>query len=114
MQTDPLVHPGRAIDAPFRSADSSRAVDRALELLERSHLSASELRILLAASDDEVPVSALARTLGDRPRQLRRTAARLYARGLIRWRHDVDTKEAVFGITPAGRAMLRPLPQGAG
>lgn len=87
----------------------ARAVDGALELLERSRLSPSELRILLAVRDGEVSVSALAEAFDRRPLQLRRTAARLYARGLLRWRHDAATKEAVFGISPAGRAMVRPL-----
>jgi len=109
MKSDTLVHPGKAFDAPSRPVDRRPRVDRALDLLERSRLSASELRILLATRDGEVSLSALARALGARPRHLRRTAARLYARELLRWRHDAETKEAVFGITPAGRAMVRPL-----
>jgi predicted transcriptional regulator len=84
-----------------------RVVDRALELLERSRLSATELRILLAARGGEVSLPTAARAFGRRPTQLRRSAARLYARGLIRWRDDAETKEPVFGITRAGRDMLR-------
>ena len=114
--------PSRSVDRRLRVArdrpgDSEavatrateRAIDRALELLERSRLSSSELRILLAVRDGEVSVSALAEAFDRRPLQLRRTAARLYGRGLLRWRGDAATKEAVFGITPAGRAMVRPL-----
>ena len=101
---------GRRGDSHARATRArAHAVDRALDLLERSGLSSSELRILLAIRDGEVSVSALAEAFDRRPVQLRRTAARLYARGLLHWRHEGATKEAVFGITPAGRAMVRPL-----
>jgi DNA-binding MarR family transcriptional regulator len=90
------------------------AVDRALGLLERRRLSATELRILLAVVDREVSVSELADAFGRRPLEIRRAAARLYARGLLRWRHDAMRREAVFAITPAGLATVRPLLTAAG
>ena len=93
---------------PARRANA-HAVDRALDLLERTRLSAGELRILLAVRDGERSVPALAQAFDRRPLQLRRTAARLYARGLIRWRHDTETKDALFAITAEGRALVRPL-----
>ena len=89
--------------------ESLHAVDRALDLLERTRLSAGEFRILLAVRDGERSVSVLAHAFERRPRQLRRTATRLYARGLIRWRHDAETKDALFAITTAGRNAVRPV-----
>ena len=89
--------------------ESLHAVDRARDLLERTRLSAGEFRILLAVRDGERSVSVLAHAFERRPRQLRRTATRLYARGLIRWRHDAETKDALFAITTAGRNAVRPV-----
>ena len=80
-----------------------------LELLERGPLSAAELRILLAVLERERAVSELAEAFGRRPVEIRRSGARLYARGLLHWRHTGPGKEAVFGITPSGLATLRPL-----
>jgi len=105
----------RDADAQTRAAPTAvLALDALLELLERRRLSATELRILLAVLDREVPVSELAETFGWRSLDIRRAAARLYARGLLRWRHDAGSKEAVFGITRAGLATVRPLVTAAG
>lgn len=111
MKTDALSHSRtRRGDSRGRvSRARVRAVDRALEVIERSRLSASELRILLTVRDGEVSLSDAARALGRQPTQLRRAAARLYARGFLRWRHDAETKVPVFGMTPAGRDLVRPL-----
>jgi hypothetical protein len=100
----------RDADAHARAAPTAKlALDGLLELLERRRLSATELRILLAVLDREVPVSELAETFGRRSLDIRSAAARLYARGLLRWRHDARSSEAVFGITRAGLATVRPL-----
>jgi predicted transcriptional regulator len=105
----------RHADAQTRAAPTAKlALDGLLELLERRRLSATELRILLAVLDREVPVSELAETFGRRSLDIRRAAARLYARGLVRWRHDAWSGEAVFGITRAGLATVRPLLIAAG
>ena len=85
-----------------------------LELLERGPLSAAELRILLTVLERERAVSELAEAFGRRPVEIRRTGARLYGRGLLRWRHTGPGKEAMFGITPSGLATLRPLLAAAG
>lgn len=94
-------------DAQVRTPE--RTLDGLLELLERRRLSATELRILLAVFGREVPVSELAESFGRPAVEIRRTGARLYARGLLRWRHDAASEEAVFGVTPAGLTTLRPL-----
>ncbi len=89
-------------------------LDLLLELLEGRRLSPTELRILVAALESEVAVSSLEKTLGRAPAEIRRTAARLYARGLIGWRDCRDSNDAVFAITRAGVATLRPLLTAAG
>lgn len=105
----------RHADAQTRAAPTPKlALDGLLELLERRRLSATELRILLAVLDREVAASELAETFGRRSLDIRRAAARLYARGLLRWRHDTGRREAVFGITRAGLATVRPLLTAAG
>ena len=110
---------------PAEAADLSDARVRAeqlpeldvgalLELLECGPLSAAELRILLAVLERERAVSELAEAFGRRPVEIRRTGARLYGRGLLRWRHTGPGKEAMFGITPSALATLRPLLAAAG
>lgn len=84
-------------------------IDAVLDVVERGPLIAGELRILLALLDGERAISELARTFGHRSADIRRTGARLLGRGLIRWRQTGPGKEAVFGISPAGLAALRPL-----
>ena len=97
-------------DAQVRTTRTpERALDTLLELLERRRLSATELRILLAVLGSEMPVHELAESFGRPPVEIRRNGARLYARGLLNWRHDGASKGAVFAITPAGLATLRPL-----
>ena len=86
-----------------------RALDTLLELLERGRLSATELRILLAVLGRQMPVHELAESFGRPLLEIRQAGARLYARGLLSWRHDGANKEAVFAITPAGLTTLRPL-----
>jgi predicted transcriptional regulator len=107
--------PDRRVDSPTRGAAADApALDQVLELLERRGLSASELRVLLAVRNNEVTVSELSRTLGRPPVEIRRTGARLYALGLLRWRHDTRTTETVLGATGAGLTAVRPLTAAAG
>jgi hypothetical protein len=109
-------------NSPFRPATDGRAdahapaahaaetaVDHVLELIEHSRLSAQELRILLALVDREATDLELAEASGWASWEIRRTAARLYGRGLLRWRDDIKRRAAIFGITPPGLAMVRPL-----
>lgn len=84
------------------------ALDQMLQLLERRRLSPTELRILLAVHDREITASELAETFGQRSLEIRRAAARLYARGLLQWRHDRGHEDATFAITQAGVMTVRP------
>jgi len=99
----------RHADPPTPGRTAAPALDRVLELLERSRLSATELRILVALLGSEMPVYELAETLGRPSVEIRREGGRLYVRGLLRWRHDAVSSETVFGITRTGLATLRPL-----
>lgn len=85
------------------------ALHRVLELLERRPMSATELRILLAVLDGEAAASALARRLDRRSPDIERAAERLYARGLLRWRHDRRRNEPILALTATGLATIRPL-----
>lgn len=100
----------RRVDVQTEAARTTKAaVRRTLDLLERRRLAAAELRILLALLVGDGADSELAEAFGRSPEEIRRTAERLYARGLLSWRHDPRRDAAVFAITPAGLAMLRPL-----
>jgi hypothetical protein len=100
----------RRTDAqPDAARTAEAAVGRTLEVMERRRLAAPELRILLALLDGEGADSELAEDFGRPSEEIRRTAERLYARGLLSWRHDPRCDAAVFGITRAGLATLRPL-----
>jgi DNA-binding MarR family transcriptional regulator len=102
--------PDREAKAERRAVRTAElALDRLLELLERRRLSIAELRMLLALLDSDVPGAELAYVFGRRSVEIRRAAARLDARGLLRWRHDAGSREPAFAITPAGLAMIRPL-----
>jgi hypothetical protein len=78
-------------------------------LLERRGLSPSELRILLAVRNRDVTVRELARRFDRRPVEVRRTGARLFARGLLGWRQGSWRDDVVLGITRDGAATLGPL-----
>jgi DNA-binding MarR family transcriptional regulator len=109
--------PGRVRALParaFRARDQLSVADDALDVLEQHRLSPAELRILLAVREVDVELNELARSLERRPIEVRRAAARLYARGLLRWRYSPRPgtsreKEEVLGISGAGRSVLRPL-----
>lgn len=92
----------------------SSGIDAALDLLERDRLAAGELRILLALVDRDATISDVAKWLRRKPRDVRLAAARLYARGLLRWRFRRSKdrpleKEEVLGITGDGLGTIRPL-----
>lgn len=109
-----LARDHRVDSATRGAAAAAPALDQVVEFLERRGLSASELRVLLAVRNNEVTVSELARTLGRPPVEIRRTGARLYALGLLRWRHDARSMETVLGATRAGLTAVRPLTAAAG
>jgi transcription initiation factor IIE alpha subunit len=85
------------------------ALDLILEGVERRRLAPAELRILLALLEREATDAELAQTFGQDSEEIRRLAERLYARGLLRWRHDARSNATVLGITRAGLASLGPL-----
>ena len=107
------VHLRAAPDVRF-GAEPAPGADAALKLLERRRLSPGELRILLALSDGDVALHDLAGVLERGSMEIRRAAARLYARGFLQWRFVPRTgtrpgKDEVLGMTRAGRATVRPL-----
>ena len=63
---------------------------------------------MLAAHEREIAVSELAERFGRRAVDIRRIGARLYGRGLLRWRDSGEPDEALFGLTQAGTATVRP------
>ncbi len=89
--------------------NAERTLNLVLELLDYRQLTAAELRVLLAVFDRETTVSRLAEQLGWDSGELRRTGARLYARGLLRRRSDTGRMETVVGITRAGLTTVGPL-----
>ena len=94
--------------------DQRSAADDTLDVLEQHGLSPAELRILLALREGDEELTDLARAFERRPIEVRRAAARLYARGLLRWRFaprpsGSRRKDEVLGITGAGRSVVRPL-----
>jgi hypothetical protein len=98
----------------FSIADRFSIADSTLDVLEQRRLSPAELRILLALSEGDVELDELARSSERRPIEIRRAAARLYARGLLRWRFlprpgTKRKKKQVLGITGTGRSVIRPL-----
>jgi DNA-binding MarR family transcriptional regulator len=97
---------------PRESADFAVA-DDVLNILEEHQVSPAELRILLALRARDLELNTLAQLLGRSPTTIRRAAAALYARGLLRWRYLVTQagrdKDEVLGITRSGRARISPL-----
>jgi DNA-binding MarR family transcriptional regulator len=88
------------------------ALDGLLAALERSELSATEIRLLLWLAEREATVTQLTAVLGQRPRVITSVAYRLAMRGLIRRRFESGQRSGfVFGITSAGELALRPLLQ---
>ena len=98
----------------LRPRDQLSVADHALDVLEQHRLSPAELRILLAVRQGDVELNELARSFERNSIEVRRAAARLYARGLLRWRYSPEpgmtrNKEEVLGITEAGLSIIRPL-----
>jgi DNA-binding MarR family transcriptional regulator len=77
-----------------------------LELVERGHLSATELRALLRLLDGEARPSELAEALGCPPVEITRAGRSLVMRGLVRRHHVGRRGESRLGITAAGHATL--------
>jgi DNA-binding MarR family transcriptional regulator len=84
-------------------------LDRVLELLEGSKLSATELRVLLALFDQGACLADLAEALDERPDEITRAGRSLSMRGLIRWHHVGTRKQTRFEITSSGLTTVRPL-----
>ena len=89
-------------------------LDRVLELVERSKLSATELRVLLALFDRGACLPDLAEALDQRPDEITRAGRSLSMRGLIRWHHVGRRKQTRLEITSSGLTTVRPLLTAAG
>jgi hypothetical protein len=83
------------------------ALDRVLELLERTQRSPTELRVLLGLLDREASLPELADALGQGPTEIRRAGQSLAMRGLVRWQHVGRNKQTRLGITATGSAAMR-------
>jgi DNA-binding MarR family transcriptional regulator len=93
-----------------RSLLAARAtLDRVLELVEGSELSATELRVLLALFDRGACLADLAAALEARPDEITRAGRSLSMRGLIRWHHVGRRKQTRLEITSYGLTTVRPL-----
>jgi len=84
-------------------------LDRVLELVEGSELSATELRVLLALFDRGACLADLAEALDQRPAEITRAGRSLSMRGLIRWHHVGRRKQTRLEITSSGLRTVRPL-----
>jgi DNA-binding MarR family transcriptional regulator len=89
-------------------------LDRVLELVERSKLSTTELRVLLALFDRGACLSDLAEALDQRPAEITRAGRSLSMRGLIRWHHVGRRKQTRLEITSSGLTTVRALLTAAG
>jgi DNA-binding MarR family transcriptional regulator len=89
-------------------------LDRVLELVERSKLSATELRVLLALLNRGACLADLAEALDQRPDEITRAGRSLSMRGLIRWHHVGRRKQTRLEITSSGLTTVRALLTAAG
>ena len=89
-------------------------LDRVLELVERSNLSATELRLLLALFDRGACLSDFAEALDQRPAEITRAGRSLSRRGLIRWHHVGRRKQTRLEITSSGLTTVGALLTAAG
>jgi DNA-binding MarR family transcriptional regulator len=89
-------------------------LDRVLELVEGSKLSATELRVLLALFDRGACLADLAEALDQRPAEITRAGRSLSMRGLIRGHHVGRRKQTRFEITSSGLTTVRVLLTAAG
>ena len=102
----------RPSDRPTLAAGA--ALDRVLELVERSKLSATELRLLLGLLDQGACLADLAEALDQRPAEITRAGRSLSRRGLIRWHHVGRRKQTRLEITSSGLTTVRALLTAAG
>ena len=102
----------RPSDRPTLSAGAT--LDRVLELVERSKLSATELRVLLALLNRGACLADLAEALNQRPAEITRAGRSLSRRGLTRWHHVGRRKQTRLEITSSGLTTVRPLLTAAG
>jgi DNA-binding MarR family transcriptional regulator len=82
-------------------------LDRVLELVERSKLSATELRVLLVLLNRGACLADLAEALDQRPAEITRAGRSLSRRGLIRWHHVGRRKQTRLEITSSGLTTVR-------
>jgi DNA-binding MarR family transcriptional regulator len=83
---------------------------RFLDELDRARLAPMDVLLLLRLAEAEVTVLQLADELDRRPETIRRAAAGLVARGLVRRRsHGTERWAHVFTATPRGLDVLRRL-----
>jgi DNA-binding MarR family transcriptional regulator len=96
-------------------SDVIQALGRVLEVLERGHHSATELRVLIElAGRRDASIPDLAQALAERPADIRPAARRLEMEGLIRSHHDGRAELVLLAVTAAGLAAIRPLLAAAG
>ncbi len=88
---------------------AAATLDRVLELVERSKLSATELRVLLALLNRGACMANLAEALDQRPAEITRAGRSLSRRGLIRWHHVGRPTQTRLEITSSGLTAVRAL-----
>lgn len=97
----------RPSDRPTLAAGAT--LDRVLKLVERSKLSATELRVLLGLLNRGACLADLAEALDERPAEITRAGRSLSMRGLTRWHHAGRRKETRLEITSSGLTTVRAL-----
>jgi DNA-binding MarR family transcriptional regulator len=94
--------------SPVESATAT--LDRVLELFERTELSATEMRVLLALRERrDATIAELADLLNTCPTEITRARRRLAMRGLIRSHHGGRAEQALLSATVAGAATIEAL-----
>jgi DNA-binding MarR family transcriptional regulator len=94
--------------APMSGADA--VLDRVLQVFERGHHSATEMRVLLRLVDRrDAGIGELADQLGCRPTEITRAGRRLAMRGLVRTHRAGTPEQTLMEITPSGLASVQTL-----
>jgi DNA-binding MarR family transcriptional regulator len=114
--------PGADPLAASASRASGQRLIALLDAMDRARLSPMELLVLLHVAHDGASVGELAERLDRRRVDVRRAAARLTARGLLRRRSDPTVRwghrftateaglDALRGLGPGGRCVDAPIP----
>lgn len=86
---------------------AGRSLDQVLKLFEQGHMSATEMRVLLALREHaDSSIAELARELGARPAEITRAGRRLAMRGLVRWHYGGRPEHALLEATASGAATI--------